>query len=717
VTRSLLGVALVAAIPLFAEQATAPSPTVQVPRLQGAQDPRVGSPVTAPDSVEWRFSETQPDWKSALTIAGVETARLDRVPDAVRVILSESSRVFGGSLFGGVYVDLPERSRDEWNEVVVSARTTSSITRMHVGLDLPEDLPASDPRLNPRVNPRGAVLSATFQPPVRGVAPIVRDGLVHSYRIYPDGRARGKGPWRRLGFLFEATDPASIDILSVRVVRAAGGERVITTTLEPPQLRHDFALLRRALEEVNPALYRDTTKREMDAHFARAEATLVRPMTVLQFRNVLTELGAEFVTFQGDQISSLINSAKLFPLALAFDEREPMRAFVVMNHGIDERVKPGMEVLAINGESLAGILRRILPNIGGRLTWQKYALGIQSGFFRRGTPGQAGFSEAYRLYVGDPARFSVSLRDPHTRKTLLVDLAGVTVADAAVNVERNPVNSDVLAGLTALRDFAQEYTPSERRSRLHYFDGHDTAVLIPAFGGSFPEFVEKTFADLAARKTRNLIIDMRGNTGGFDIYPVLLFSYLTSKEFRPWDENRMKTYDLTFKAYTNRREIDPVTDRYYGSAVGIWKADPTGGWLMTEKYGRQYGARFVGTIGVQRPAEHQFDGTVYVLIDGGCISACSDFTGMREFSTRATFVGEETGGLVDSSGAGSVAVTLPESLLTWRIHTEVYFRAVDRTARRRGTLPKYTVVQTVGDLAKGRDTVLEFTRELIRRGR
>ncbi len=48
---------------------------------------------------------------------------------------------------------------------------------------------------------------------------------------------------------------------------------------------------------------------------------------------------------------------------------------------------------------------------------------------------------------------------------------------------------------------------------------------------------------------------------------------------------------------------------------------------------------------------------------------------------------------------------------------ESYFSVVDKSNRRRGTLPTYAVTQTIEDLAKGRDTVLEFTRELIRSGK
>ena len=250
-----------------------------------ATQPKVREIATIPSTVEWRFSEPQPDWKSALPIPGVEMAGLERTKDALRVTLSEGSRLSGSSLAGGLYVDLPDWRREEWAEVVVSARTTGSVNRINIGLNPPEGVP---PAGAAQPSP-GAVFSATFQTR-GGVTPIVRDGLVHTYRIHLDWESQRTGPWRRIGFLFDAPDPGSIDILSVRVVPAAAGQaqgQVTETTLDPPQLKSDFALFRKALEEAHPALYRFTTKREMDAAFARAEAKLTRPMTILQFHNVL----------------------------------------------------------------------------------------------------------------------------------------------------------------------------------------------------------------------------------------------------------------------------------------------------------------------------------------------------------------------------------------------------------------------------------------------
>lgn len=729
-TGLLIGAALIVCMPACASH-TPPSssargtPRFQCPRVAD-QVGRCGSPATIPRTVEWRFSEPQPDWKSALSVPGVERAGLERTKDALRVTLSEGSltqtdpaRGATKSLDGSIYLDLPDWRREEWADVLVSARTTGSVNRIHLGLNPAEGVsPAGAARPGSR-----EVFLATFQTH-GGATPIVRDGLVHTYRIHPDWGSKRTGPWRRLGLMVEAQGgrPGSMDILSVRVVPAAADGRVIETILEPAQLKSDFALFRRALEEAHPALYRYKTKRELDAEFAKAEAKLTRPMTILQFRNVLAPVLAAiedghigFTNFQGDEISTVINSAKQFPLALAFESKG---AFVVLNQGLDDRVKPGMEVLAINGAPLAEILHRILPNMthdGDIRSWQMYLLGISRGFFQyaeNGTPGRAGFSEAYRLYIDDPQTFRTTLRDPRTRKTFVVELAGVTVAEAAVNVEKNQVNRDVLTGLRTL----QARGPQQS---IRYLDSEGTAILVPGFRGGFPDFIGKAFAELKSKGTKNLIIDMRGNTGGFDLYPRLLFSHLTSKEFRSGLRVYIKTYQPSFKQYTDLGEIDPVTDPYYGAAAGIWKPDPSGGWLMTEKYGRQYGSNFVGIIGVQKPAENHFDGTVYVLTDAGTFSAGSAFCGLADRYKRAIFIGElETGGAAKGgTGGGDIGPTLPDSHLHFNISMEAAFPEVDKSNLYRGTLPKYTVVQTIDDLAKGRDTVLEFTRELIRSGK
>ncbi len=693
------------------------------PAVFGQQEKTVnvegGVSKAIPAAVEWRFDKAQPDWKPALPLAGSKMVELERTADALRVTVSEGSRISAGSLAGGIYVDLPDWRREEWSLIEVRARTTSSVNSMLVGLN-PSERPAPSGATQPSLF---AVFAATSQV-LAGVTPIVRDGLIRTYRVRPDWGDQQTGPFRRVALQFLAPQPGSIDILSVTVVPATGGQ-LIETTLEPRQMKTDFDLFRKALEEAHAGLYRWTTKREMDAEFARARARLDQPMTILQFRNVLMRVVAAFkcghtlfTNYQGDEISTVLNAAKQFPLALKFEQN---RALVVLNQGLDERVKPGMEVLAINGKPLAEILLQILPSIphdGDIRTNRMYVLGFTRAFHRLRNPGRTGFSESYRLYIGNPASFKTTLRDPRTKQTIVVNLDGVTNAEAAVNAEKNLVNRDVLAGIKQLQNLGEKLA-------VRYFDSESTAVLRIPWFSLYDEFLARSFAELKSKGTKNLIIDLRGNSGGRDASVPVLFSYLARKAFRIYESIHMTTFQPSFIQYTDKEFTAATNFPEFSPEFGLIKPDPKGGWLLTEKksgnriYQPLENSAEVAQPAVPSPLENPFKGPVYLLTDGGSFSAAADFSATASFHKRATFIGEETGGAAEGNNSGvEIGVTLPASQLHLQIPTYMYVNPVNKgDLRRRGTIPKYAVTQTIDDLAKGRDTVIEFTRELIRRGK
>ena len=65
-----------------------------------------------------------------------------------------------------------------------------------------------------------------------------------------------------------------------------------SVTYTPAQLHRDLRVMRDALEEGHPGIYRFVPKPELDRSFQAADTQLIRPMTALQFYRVLAPLAA-----------------------------------------------------------------------------------------------------------------------------------------------------------------------------------------------------------------------------------------------------------------------------------------------------------------------------------------------------------------------------------------------------------------------------------------
>jgi arylsulfatase A-like enzyme len=156
-------------------------------------------------------------------------ARVERTTDALRVTLPEGSRHDDKLLHGGIYIDLPGWRREEWAHVVVRARTTT-VTDMTIGFD-----------------PTGPLQTFASVGPTM---PVVSDGSVQTYQIRPNWGRRRTGTWLRLGFDFRASEPGSIDILSVTVVPIAAlyaSDRPASRTITIGSANSGFSDYRRTL--------------------------------------------------------------------------------------------------------------------------------------------------------------------------------------------------------------------------------------------------------------------------------------------------------------------------------------------------------------------------------------------------------------------------------------------------------------------------------------
>jgi hypothetical protein len=455
--------------------------------------------------------------------------------------------------------------------------------------------------------------------------------------------------------------------------------------------REDFDLMRQALEEAHSGLYRYSNKTDIDRAFDAARARLDRPLSKREFLVILCEsltpirCGHTGVR-PDDDTGRAMKEARTLPLRVL---QERSRLKVLLNDTPDDQaIRPGMEVLEINGVKSADAVERCLRLESGDGD-------IETG--KRAHLGN-GLARYYWAAIDPASRFTIRARDA-AGKVVTATLDGVTEAERKEN--HNPVNDAVNAGIAKVRWTHENLSlrflkdPEIANARIGYFVGDD-----------FPRWVEETFKTLREKGTKTLILDLRGNGGGQDMYGAMLVSYLTDKPFRYFDHIHIKTITPSFKA----------TSDWNGDAEHMAKLresmspDPAGGFLVTEK----------GHPGVaeQQPGKFPFTGKVFVLIDGGTFSTAADFCAVTHHLKRATFIGEETGGGYYGNNSGLEAiVTLPNSKFQVRVPMSEYWNAVPGyEGKRRGTRPDYAVETTSAGVLAGQDEQLDRALKLAENG-
>src|SRR5262245_4794609 len=459
----------------------------------------------------------------------------------------------------------------------------------------------------------------------------------------------------------------------------------VTGKLQPAEAQADFDLMRRALEEAHGGLYRFSTKAEMDKAFDAQRAKLSRPVTKLEFLAVMAETLARIkcghtgLTPDGETREA-IAGARLFPLRVLIEGR---RLIVFSNDTPDDQtIRPGMEIVGINGRRPSEVLNRILPAMPADGD-------IETGKLVR---IQRNFGQNYWLMVEQSGEFTVKAKDA-AGKTTMAKLAGVKDADRAKN--QNTVNAETQTNIAKL-----EW--SRENLSLRFLKEPDVAqIRIRGFGGQdYPQWMENTFKTLRERGTKALIIDLRGNGGGADMYGATLVAYLSDKPFRYFDHINVKTISPSFKEHSDWR-----ADREGQLREGM-DPNPGGGYLVT--------AKLHPGVAEQQPGKYPFLGKVFVLIDGGTFSTAADFCAVTQHLKRATFIGEETGGGYYGNNSGmQVTLTLPNSTSRGRREMYEYWNAVPGyDGKRRGTRPDHLVETKTANLLRGVDDQLELAQKL-----
>jgi len=176
-------------------------------------------------------------------------------------------------------------------------------------------------------------------------------------------------------------------------------------------------------------------------------------------------------------------------------------------------------------------------------------------------------------------------------------------------------------------------------------------------------FLDSTFLIMTDSMIPNLLVDLRDNQGGHPIFAAQLFSYLTSSDF---------TY---FQRNPEVEEFEPLYQ-------------------------------------VMEANQLHFDGNIYVLVNGECLSTTGHLISLLKHHTGALFIGEEPGSSFLCNDM-SIQLQLPHTGMEVNIPRTTFVTAVTGFSEKDAFPLDYKVDVSVQDLLKGTDTYKSKVDELL----
>jgi hypothetical protein len=465
----------------------------------------------------------------------------------------------------------------------------------------------------------------------------------------------------------------------------------------PGQLKEDYRIFRKILEEMHPSLYWYTTKDSLDNYFDNGYAQLTDSMTEAQFRRHLSYVisrircGHTSVRYS-KKYSKYLDTARLkqFPLVLKF-WNDTMVIGANLNRR-DSILKRGMLVRSINGmtaSQLKDTMFNYFVTDGYNLTgkYQYMSTGLN-------------FSNWYRNIFG----YTPSLTIDYSGNNDSVKEAIIPIYDPKADTTRR------LFSRFSPR-LGPKSMPGRKRRRqmdlffqrnLQFDSSTKTAFMtLNTFehGNRLVRFFHRSFRKLDKNKVHSLVIDVRSNGGGDATNSTLLTRYIIDKKFKLADS----LYALRRHSHYDKYIENGLL--YEGMMFFVTRKRADGNYHFGY-FERHY---------FHPKRHHHFNGQVYILTGGNSFSATTLFAGALKGQENVTLVGEETGGGYYGNTAWMIPdVRLPNTHTRFRLPR---FRLVvdkRREKNGRGVLPDVQALPSVEAIGKGLDFKVAKARELIR---
>ena len=463
-------------------------------------------------------------------------------------------------------------------------------------------------------------------------------------------------------------------------------------------LKEDFSLLRSAVEKVHPGTYWYSPKDSISIYFDRAYSQIDHEMTEREFYRLILPVlaqircGHTYPEMSKAYLESDRPKKQYLPFKLFFEND---RLFIVQNLSTDSSLGEGDEIMKLGDipvSEMAKRARTLQSADGNNESWKNKFVAL---FY---------LEEVYTEYYGGKSPFPITV----------IDTKGVTRETTVSAPEKMIAPAKPKAQLSRKEFIKQEKARlEEERAALIKFrlTKSDSSAAILKIGGFSYEVVHGAsyqrkhaaiFQMIAERNIQNLVIDLRGNTGGNLNIVENLMSYLMDKPFKSSEKNELQTSDVNYM-----KTLIPHFEKGKRGRGFQWKG-------LKKIAPDTYTYRFSKTGKINPSKKYRFDGNVYIITDGWVFSAASLFVSSLRSQRKITVVGEETGGAAVGCNGGRISrLILPNTQVrVFFPHFRIY-AVTDAKPDGHGVIPDYVVKPTLSDIANERDPEMKKVFELI----